>query len=747
MSRQRLLKSLWENKKRMKKITLVFFFIFFFVFLLFFPPATAATVIVNEGELVKIKAKVIDLDNDQIKLFYSFPLNASGEWQTTLEDAGTYNIGITAFDGKSYSEKNITLIVKNVNQPPVIVAPEKIIAEEGDLIKLNFSLFDPDNDEIKYSISPPFVFGEWQTGFEDAGIYNVTITATDHQFSVFKDVVIEVKNKNQLPEIVDYLPKEKSLKTKENSSLDFVVIGRDKDRDLLNFKWFLDNKLVENYTDLNRVSFYFDFFSAGDHRVKVEVCDPESCSSFVWEIEIEDLNRLPFLPEIKEMIIKEGDLIQLNLPEKDEDSQVIDYQISPPLEKGYWQTFYQDAGKYEIKITADDGIDKIKKKIKIIIEDVDLPPEMEIPSKREIKEGEEFFWELKASDPDGDEVVFSSPNLPKECSLEDSNLKCFFDYMTIKRSKYKGLNLLKNYLGLNKKEFSFDLKACGKAECSNKTAVLVVRDVNQRPELTAEDLTINEGELIKLKEKIKVNEPDGENLKFFFSSPFDKDGEWLPGFNASGNYLILIKVSDTFLVTEKEIRLQVLNKNLPPKLIMEKDYFEIDENQSLSFAVKGEDPDEDNLTISLENWPEGASFIDGNFSWRPDFGLVNKELKEKDFELFFVAEDEEFETKQKVNIKVRDKNQKPVILNATPEKTGRIFLGQSLILKIEAEDLDGDELVYFWESKGKIMKTEKPALKMKFTSLGEKRIKVRISDGVEEATKEWRIKVVKAKKK
>ena len=62
----------------------------------------------SEGELVSLVPQGQDDDADDLTFEYGEPLNTSGEWQTTFEDAGTYDTFIRANDGTSVTEKPVT---------------------------------------------------------------------------------------------------------------------------------------------------------------------------------------------------------------------------------------------------------------------------------------------------------------------------------------------------------------------------------------------------------------------------------------------------------------------------------------------------------------------------------------------------------------------------------------------------------------------------------------------------------------
>ncbi len=76
---------------------------------------------VKEGEKVEINPLVTDLDGDNIKLTISDPVGDDGIWETSFTDHGTYQISVTADDGKDKIVKQITLTIEDVNKAPEFV--------------------------------------------------------------------------------------------------------------------------------------------------------------------------------------------------------------------------------------------------------------------------------------------------------------------------------------------------------------------------------------------------------------------------------------------------------------------------------------------------------------------------------------------------------------------------------------------------------------------------------------------------
>ena len=75
-----------------------------------FPPViTAVDFIGDAGDLVIISASAYDPNGNTTTLYYSAPLNASGQWQSTAIDSGIFYANITATDGLQISLKTVAI--------------------------------------------------------------------------------------------------------------------------------------------------------------------------------------------------------------------------------------------------------------------------------------------------------------------------------------------------------------------------------------------------------------------------------------------------------------------------------------------------------------------------------------------------------------------------------------------------------------------------------------------------------------
>src|SRR3990167_2324977 len=114
---------------------------------------------------------------------------------------------------------------------------------------------------------------------------------------------------------------------------------------------------------------------------------------------------------IKTFHVQENNLVTISPEVLDPDNDDVVYTFSPPLDKnGRWQTGYDDAGEYLLKIVASDGKQETAKEIMLIVENKNQPPYL-TEKKITVKELQTLDVKQFVADPDNDplEFVFTSP--------------------------------------------------------------------------------------------------------------------------------------------------------------------------------------------------------------------------------------------------------------------------------------------------------------------------------------------------
>ncbi len=159
-----------------------------------------ASITAFAGELITIEPQAEDPDGDSVTFSFSSPISEHGTWQTIEEDEGTYAVTVKATDGKNIAEKEVTIVLNHKNKAPVVTL-DSVTAQETELVVLQPIIVDPEGDEFTVEYSEPFnENGEWQTDYDDAGTYTITITATDSKGELnIEEISVTIADKNRAP--------------------------------------------------------------------------------------------------------------------------------------------------------------------------------------------------------------------------------------------------------------------------------------------------------------------------------------------------------------------------------------------------------------------------------------------------------------------------------------------------------------------------------------------------------------------
>ncbi len=364
---------------------------------------------VSEGDFINLKVIAEDPDNDKLTYSYSKPLSSDGTWQTGYNDAGNYTVTVMVSDGKINISSKIIIEVMNKNQPPVIKTDEKITVTEEERVKLKINVTDPDGDNVTYTISGWMNSDEKKTGLDDQGEHVVTVTATDKKDTVKKDVIVEVLNKNQPPEI-----KNEDIEINENTFFELEPEVYDPDQDELQVK-------VEGW--MTNFSRYVGFEDAGEHKVTITATDGKATEKKTITITVKNVNRAPDWPQqIPKQIVSENSLLELELLATDPDGQEVKYFIKDKDSKEsyyiegnkfYWPITYDYLTSGEVTkhiiISASDGEKETLKDIEVIIKNKNRAPIINdlLPKKRIFYLNEPVNFTTIATDPDGDALTYT----------------------------------------------------------------------------------------------------------------------------------------------------------------------------------------------------------------------------------------------------------------------------------------------------------------------------------------------------
>ncbi|MBT4935226.1 PKD domain-containing protein [Candidatus Woesearchaeota archaeon] len=735
------------------------------ILLVYTVPAATKIYYAQEGDFIKIRAEAIDPDKDFITYNYAAPFDDEGEWQTGFDDAGEHEIAIIASDGKSEDIKTIKIIVHNTNLPPDTIE-NRISVKETQLVDLKSLVSDPDNDVISYTFSAPFDDqGQWQTGYDDQGVFVTTFTMYDGFIEVTKRVEIEVLHTNQPPEIIDIFSTASFITARENEPFSFYFNVRDGDNDPMTVLWKIDGQII---SDELSGEYMFGYEDAGKHELTLTITDDTNTIERKWTLTVRNTNREPRLVP-QDITVNEGEKVVLNLPKKDIDGDILQYTYDEPLsENGEWQLSFEDAGTYSLEITASDGDLQDKTTIDITVVDVDRAPVLTLPQKLWVDEGGELEWEIETYDPDKDDVTITVSNAPDDSVIRKNKFSWEPDYDTITR---KGgfvstiLNTVRlEHFFLQKKSVPITVEVCGKDKCTTGTVDIIVYNVNRKPELTnIQPITVRETETVNL--EAYAVDPDDDIMKYSYSWPLNKkSGEWETGYEDEDTYEVYVSATDGKETDTIPVTVRVARMNREPEIDVQ-DTVVVNEGQEFTLNAKAFDKDEESVSLSMPYLPEGASFAEGIFVWTPPYTFVknksdsvwnnvvsnwnylNKKMNSEKEVVWieFTARDTESTVVHPVKITVKNVNRKPELLDYLPATETTVHMNEKITFHAVASDVDEDTLSYSWSfSPHEPRVKETSTITRTFVTPGRKSVTVKISDGRDTVKKTWIVNVLES---
>ena len=319
----------------------------------------------TEGDLVSLQVKTLDPDNDQLVVTYSSPLNAKGQWQTKVGDAGQYKVKITVSDGQSTTSKDVLIDVEPKNKPPVVTIPDELTFNEGDTIVLKPQISDPEGDSLNVDYSGWMDSNTKVTNYDDAGTYLETITVSDGQNTVTKKIKIIVKNKDRAPIINIDSPVE--VKETQPVELKPSVSDPDGDSVILSYSGIVDSNGKWNTT----------IGDAGTYKAVITATDGQLTSTKEVKIIVDALNRPPVIQRMQDITVYEGDTIVLKPTIIDPDGDSFSISYSGWMNSSSYTTNYNDAGNYIVTVTATDSKGaSSSQEVKINVLNKNRPPEI-----------------------------------------------------------------------------------------------------------------------------------------------------------------------------------------------------------------------------------------------------------------------------------------------------------------------------------------------------------------------------------
>ena len=280
---------------------------------------TLDDVTLTEDEEIKVEAHAIDSDGDKVRYYFTSPLSIrDGKWKTDINDEGIYTTYVTATDGVDGTTQPVQITVKKKNREPSLkIRDDDIVVNEGQQFLVHVDAIDPDNDELDIGLQNAPAgssFNEgafvWEPGFnvvtnasrswkdalfrkspffnkkfnENQEVVWLEFSVSDGEAEVVHPVKVTIKNVNQVPQLLDYLPAE-SITVKTNEPVLFHAAVKDPDQDELQYEWefgFGQDEVTGTST-VRRT-----FLTPGTKTVEVSVSDGVEEIEKEWTVNVQE---------------------------------------------------------------------------------------------------------------------------------------------------------------------------------------------------------------------------------------------------------------------------------------------------------------------------------------------------------------------------------------------------------------------------------------------------------------------------
>lgn len=242
---------------------------------------------------------------------------------------------------------------------------------ENDTVELKPKTKDLDEDKLTFTFSDPVnKDGVWKTDFGDAGQYKIKVAVSDGTSEVSKNVIIMVQRKNVPPVIEAIAP----ITANEGDTIEIKPKIEDPNGD--EFTVTIGDPVGDSGI------WDIDYKSAGEYTVAITATDIDGAKSTEdVKIKVNKKNVPPVIMlegvEDNKITINEGEKVELTLNITDPNGDEIKTTISDPIgDEGVWQTDYTDHGEYKIIISASDKETTTTKEITLVVNDINMPPEI-----------------------------------------------------------------------------------------------------------------------------------------------------------------------------------------------------------------------------------------------------------------------------------------------------------------------------------------------------------------------------------
>ncbi|MCC6797346.1 MAG: tandem-95 repeat protein [Candidatus Hydrogenedentes bacterium] len=448
----------------------------------------------------------------------------------------------------------------------------------------------------------------------------------------------------------------------------------------------------------------FDASATSPHAITISATDGQLSDSKSSTITVTDVNRAPVMTAVGNKTTAENQLLTFTVTASDPDGTVPALSATGVpsgatfVNNGNgtgtftWTPDFNAAGAspYNVTFTASDGTLTDSKPSQITVTNVNRAPVMTAVGNKTTAENQLLTFTVTASDPDGTVPTLSATGLPSGATfVNNGNGTGIFTWTP-------------DFNAAGASPYNVNFVASDGTLTDSKPSQITVTNVNRAPVMTAVgNKTTAENQLLTF--TVTASDPDGtvptlsatgvpSGASFVNNGNGTGTFTWTPDFNAAGAspYNVNFVASDGTLTDSKPSQITVTNVNRAPVVAAVGNKTAV-VGQLLQFTVTASDPDGTVPTLSAQNVPGGANFVNngngtGTFTWTPN------NVGSSPYTVTFRATDGALtDSKQSVITVTTSSNQAPVFQTIWARQ---VTAGSGIGFYITATDPDGGSVAY-----------------------------------------------------
>ena len=653
------------------------------------------------------------LTAENIPLNSTFLDNGDGtgtfDFNPDYTQAGTFNVRFIASDGALADTEVVVITVNDAgNQAPVLASIGSQTVTEGDNLNFSISASDPDatiptltaedvptNATFLDSGDGTGVF-DFNPDYIQAGTYNVRFIASDGGLADTEVVAITVNEAgNQAPVLASI----GSQVIDEGANLNFGVSATDPDATIPSLTAEdvpLNASFLDNGDGTGTFDFNPDFTQSGTYNVRFIASDGVLADTEVVAITVNDAgNQAPILATIGPKSVTEGSNLNFGVSASDPDLTIPSLTAEDvPINATFFDNGdgtgvfdfnpdYTQSGTYNVRFIASDGVLADTEVVAVTVDDAgNQAPLLAAIGSQTVTEGGNLNFSISASDPDATIPALTAEDVPTNATfLDNGDGTGVFDFNP-------------DYLQAGTYNVRF-IASDGSLADTEVVAITVDDAGNQAPVLASiGSQLVDEG--ANLNFSVSASDPDATipaltaedvptNATFLDNGDGTGVFDFTPDFTQGGSYDVRFIASDGALADTEVVTITVNDAGNQAPVLATIGSKTVTEGANLNFSVSASDADATIPSLTAEDVPTNATFLDngdgtGVFDFNPNY------IQAGTYNVRFIASDGALADTEVVTITVDEAgNQVPVLATIGAQS---VTEGVNLNLVMSAADPD-----------------------------------------------------------